>query len=140
MLIPAGSAPGEFGLSIDATDEPRVYLDDRDPTELAFSKSAPKYFPSSLTFLLSFLLLREKNDFPPEDCLDLSDADILGFSRIVCFNHRYANGGFSIHHCPSTHCTLYRLPIWRYWGVVRNVLHGEISQHKEYSQSATPRW
>ena len=95
MLIPPRSAPGELGLSIDATDEPLVCRDDRDPAVLALSRSPPKYFPSSLTFLLSFLLLLEKNDFPPEDCLDLlSAADILGCPRMGRFVHRYANGSF----------------------------------------------
>ena len=93
MLSPPGSAPGELGLSIDATDDPLVCLDDRDPIVLALSRSPPKYFPSSLAFLLSFLLLLEKNDFPPDDCLDLlSPADILGCPRIELFVHRYANG------------------------------------------------
>jgi len=56
-------------------DESLVCLDDRDPVELALSVSPPTYFPSSLTFLLSlsFLLLLEKNDLPPEDCLDAAD-------------------------------------------------------------------
>lgn len=69
MLIPNdGSAPGEYGRSKDVI-EFRVVLDDRELTELALSKSPPRYFPSSLTFLFSFLLL-PKNDFPADDCLD----------------------------------------------------------------------
>jgi hypothetical protein len=35
--------------------------------------------PSSLTSLLSFLLLLEKNDFPPEDCLAFESVlDMIG--------------------------------------------------------------
>jgi hypothetical protein len=37
-IIDSGrSAPGEFGLSIDATEEPLACLEDRDPIELALS-------------------------------------------------------------------------------------------------------
>ena len=74
IMFNGRSAPGECGRSIDATEEPRVCRDDRDPE----SKSPPKYLPSSLTFLLSFLLLREKNDLPPDDCLDLVSDDMFG--------------------------------------------------------------
>lgn len=66
IFRPARSAPGEFGLSIDATEDPLACRDDRDPAVLDFSKSAPN-LPSSLAFLLSFLLLLEKNDLPPDD-------------------------------------------------------------------------
>jgi hypothetical protein len=48
---------------------------------LALSKSPPSDLPSSLAFLLSFLLLREKKDLPPEeDCRDFaaSVADMTG--------------------------------------------------------------
>jgi hypothetical protein len=81
VFNPTPSAPGgESGRSIDAIDEPLVCRDVRDPTEPTFSRSPPRYLPpSSLTFLLSlsFLLLLEKKDFPPDDCLDLLSADMV---------------------------------------------------------------
>ena len=78
-LIPLRSAPGESGRSNDATDEFLICRDEdevRDPTEPNFSRSPPRYLPSSLGFLLSlsFLLLLEKKDFPADDCLDLVSA------------------------------------------------------------------
>jgi hypothetical protein len=40
--------------------------------------------PSSLTFLLSFLLLEKNDDLPPEDCLAFeSAADMIGKLRVV---------------------------------------------------------
>lgn len=78
IAIPDESAPGEMGLSIDAMDDPRICLDVRGPVEFALSRSPPRYLPSSLTFLLSFLLLREKKDLLAEDCLDLlSPVDMI---------------------------------------------------------------
>ena len=66
IFRPPKSAPGELGRSIDAIEEPLACRDDRDPVVLVLSRSAPN-LPSSLAFLLSFLLLLEKNDLPPED-------------------------------------------------------------------------
>lgn len=64
---------------MDAIDEPLVCRDVRDPTEPTLSNSAPRYLPSSLTFLLSFsfLPLLEKKDLPPDDCRALSAADMI---------------------------------------------------------------
>ena len=80
MFNPLGSKPGEPDLSAEAIEDRVVCREDRDPIVLALSTSPPGFLPSSLTFLfsLSFLLLLEKNDFPPEDCLDLDSApDII---------------------------------------------------------------
>jgi hypothetical protein len=78
MFRPDGSAPGELGRSSEATEESLACLDERDPLVLALSRSPPS-LPSSLTSLLSFLLLLEKNDFPPEDCLAFESAlDMIG--------------------------------------------------------------
>ena len=96
MLIPAWSAPAEPGLSNEAIEEFLVCLDDRDPTEPALSRSPPKYLPSSLAFLFSFLCPLEKNDLPPEDCRDLlSGADMIG-SQTRRLNHRYEKYGGSL--------------------------------------------
>ena len=78
MFRPDGSAPGELGRSSEATEESLACLDERDPFVLALSRSPPS-LPSSLTSLFSFLLLLEKNDFPPEDCLAFESAlDMIG--------------------------------------------------------------
>lgn len=78
---------------MDTIEESLLCLDDLDPLELVLS-SPPKYLPSSLTFLLSFLPLLEKNDLPPEDCLDLLSAVdmMLQFRR---FNPPSATCGYS---------------------------------------------
>lgn len=83
-MRPNWSAPGEFGRSIDATDDTLVCRDDRDPTELALSRSAPRYAASSyLLSPLSFLPL-EKKDFPPDDCRDLLSADdMIGYTVVA---------------------------------------------------------
>jgi hypothetical protein len=107
MFIPYGSAPGEYDWSIDTAEESRVCLDDLEPLELALSNSPPKDLPSSLTFLFSFLVLREKKDFPPEDCLDLlSAADMIEDSQNRCFDLLYAEYGYSLDECasPQTDC------------------------------------
>ena len=89
MFSPPWSAPGDSGRSKDATDEVLVCREDvRDPTEPVFSRSPPRYLPSSLAFLLSlsFLLLLEKNDFPADDCLDLVSAMARNSGRFEdCF-------------------------------------------------------
>ena len=72
---------GEYGRST-VNEESLLCRDDLDPLVLAVS-SPPKYLPSSLAFLLSFLLLLEKKDLPPDDCLDLLSPDdmMLQFRR-----------------------------------------------------------
>jgi hypothetical protein len=42
MANPAESKGGEFGRSIEATDDPLVCLEDRDEMEPALSRSAPR--------------------------------------------------------------------------------------------------
>lgn len=78
MFRPDISAPGELGRSMDTIEDSLVCLDERELAALDCSRSPPRDLPSSLAFLLSFLLLLEKNDFPPEDCRVLPSApDIL---------------------------------------------------------------
>jgi hypothetical protein len=60
---------------MDTFEESLVCRDEREPMELALSKPPAGNLSSS--FLLSFLELREKNDLPPEDCLDLLSADMF---------------------------------------------------------------
>lgn len=74
----------------------RECVDERDVMELALSRSAPKYLPSSLTFLLSFLLLPKK-DLAPDDCLvDLLSPDMIsGGLWASGFDLQYAMYGSS---------------------------------------------
>ena len=74
-------------------EEVLVCRDDLDPTEPTLSKSPPKYRPSSLPFFLSFLLPREKNDFPPDDCLDLLSAPDMVESLLACL----LNGHYTVY-------------------------------------------
>jgi hypothetical protein len=90
------SIPGEYGMSIDTFEEFLVCRDDREPVELTLSNSLAAYLPSSAAFFLSFLALREKNDLPPEDCLDLlSAADMIGGRGMSGFDHGGAPCGYS---------------------------------------------
>lgn len=90
MFNPYISAPGELGRSKDITEDSLVCLDDRELVALDCSISPPNDLPSSLAFLLSFLLLREKKDFPPEDCRVFPSAlDILGIYALSCCDHGY---------------------------------------------------
>lgn len=72
---------------MDTFEESLVCRDEREPIELALSKPPAVYLSSS--FLLSFLELREKNDLPPEDCLDLLSPDMI-VRRRDCFDYRSA--------------------------------------------------
>jgi hypothetical protein len=66
--------------------------EDLDPTEPALSDSPPVLLPSSLATFLSFLLLLEKKDLPPEDCRALlSAADMIAHARNGRLDHCYAN-------------------------------------------------
>jgi hypothetical protein len=95
IKLEAGSAPGENGMSMDTFDESRLCRDEREPIELALSVPPPTYLSSSAAFLLSFLELREKNDLPPEDCLDLlSAADMIVRRGRARFDHRCAPYGY----------------------------------------------
>jgi hypothetical protein len=63
---------------MDTFEESLLCRDEREPIEPDLSTPPPTYLSSSAAFLLSFLELREKNDLPPEDCLDLlSAADMI---------------------------------------------------------------
>jgi hypothetical protein len=71
MLIPLKSAPGEPGVSSEATEDILACLDDRDPCELAASSLlCANCRPSSLVFRLSFLPLEKNDDFPADDMLE----------------------------------------------------------------------
>jgi hypothetical protein len=60
---------------MDMTEDSLACRDVRELIVLELSRSPPNDLPSSLAFLLSFLLLREKKDFAPEDCRDFASAD-----------------------------------------------------------------
>jgi hypothetical protein len=95
MKLVAWSAPGEYGKSMDTFEESLVCREEREPMELALSTPPPKYLSSSPAFLLSFFELREKNDLPPDDCLDLlSAADMVVRRRKARFDHRCAPYGY----------------------------------------------
>jgi hypothetical protein len=84
MLIPLKSAPGEPGISSEATEDILACLDDRDPCELAASSLlCANCRPSSLVFRLSFLPLEKNDDFPVADMLEK-----FPNQKGSCFNSR----------------------------------------------------
>jgi hypothetical protein len=94
-LIPC-SAPGEYGRSMDTLEEFLVCREVLELTEPDWSTSPAPYLLSSAAFLLSFLVLLEKKDLPPEDCLDLlSAADMIVCGGNGRIDHRCAPCGYS---------------------------------------------
>lgn len=75
IMLAAGSA--EFGLSSDTTEESLLWFEERELMMLAASYCSCPDRLSASAYRRSLFLEREKRDLPLDDCLDLSEDDML---------------------------------------------------------------